>query len=66
MHPHIFPKVQATIEEVPNGKAPTKSVNPDEAVAFGAAVQSAGMVPSGVAGGGDACALVELEIALPS
>merc|ERR1712072_207271 len=34
-------KVQAMIQEFFNGKEPCKSINPDEAVAFGAAVQAA-------------------------
>ena len=33
-----MPKVQATVETI-FGKAPSKSVNPDEAVAMGAAIQ---------------------------
>jgi molecular chaperone DnaK len=33
-----MPKVQQTVQEV-FGKQPTKSVNPDEAVAMGAAIQ---------------------------
>jgi L1 cell adhesion molecule like protein len=36
-----IPKVQAMIQEFFNGKEPCKSINPDEAVAFGAAVQAA-------------------------
>merc|ERR1712153_164832 len=36
-----IPKVQAMITEFFNGKEPCKSINPDEAVAFGAAVQAA-------------------------
>jgi L1 cell adhesion molecule like protein len=36
-----IPKVQAMIKEFFNGKEPCKSINPDEAVAFGAAVQAA-------------------------
>merc|ERR1711959_817306 len=35
-----IPKVQAMIQEFSNGKEPCKSINPDEAVAFGAAVQA--------------------------
>merc|ERR1712087_733711 len=35
------PKVQSMIQEFFNGKEPCKSINPDEAVAFGAAVQAA-------------------------
>jgi len=34
-----IPKVQALIKEYFNGKEPHKGINPDEAVAFGAAVQ---------------------------
>ena len=34
-----IPKVQAMIKEYFNGKEPNKGVNPDEAVAYGAAVQ---------------------------
>jgi len=36
-----IPKVQALIQELFNGKEPNKSINPDEAVAYGAAVQAA-------------------------
>jgi len=36
-----IPKVQQLIKEFFNGKEPCKSINPDEAVAFGAAVQAA-------------------------
>jgi heat shock protein 1/8 len=36
-----IPKVQAMIKEFFNGKEPCKSINPDEAVAYGAAVQAA-------------------------
>jgi heat shock protein 1/8 len=36
-----IPKVQAMIQEFFNGKQPNNSINPDEAVAFGAAVQAA-------------------------
>ena len=34
-----IPKVQALIRDYFNGKEPNKGVNPDEAVAYGAAVQ---------------------------
>jgi molecular chaperone DnaK (HSP70) len=34
-----IPKVQQLIKDFFNGKEPNKGVNPDEAVAFGAAVQ---------------------------
>jgi endoplasmic reticulum chaperone BiP len=34
-----IPKVQQLIKDYFNGKEPNKGVNPDEAVAFGAAVQ---------------------------
>merc|ERR1719478_189951 len=36
-----IPKVQQMIKEFFNGKDPCKSINPDEAVAYGAAVQAA-------------------------
>jgi len=36
-----IPKVTSLIQEFFNGKEPNKSINPDEAVAFGAAVQAA-------------------------
>uniref|UniRef100_A0A0G4F3G9 Heat shock protein 70 n=1 Tax=Chromera velia CCMP2878 TaxID=1169474 RepID=A0A0G4F3G9_9ALVE len=36
-----IPKIQALITEFFNGKEPCKSINPDEAVAYGAAVQAA-------------------------
>merc|ERR1719443_2630500 len=36
-----IPKVQSMLQEFFNGKEPNKSINPDEAVAFGAAVQAA-------------------------
>merc|ERR1719353_2279384 len=35
-----IPKVQAMIQEFFNGKEPNRSINPDEAVAYGAAVQA--------------------------
>ena len=36
-----IPKVQQLISDYFGGKAPNKGVNPDEAVAYGAAVQGA-------------------------
>merc|ERR1711990_1252930 len=36
-----IPKVQSLIKEFFNGKEPCRSINPDEAVAYGAAVQAA-------------------------
>eukprot|EP01012_Entosiphon_sulcatum_P024863 TRINITY_DN3012_c0_g1_i1.p2 TRINITY_DN3012_c0_g1~~TRINITY_DN3012_c0_g1_i1.p2 ORF type:complete len:660 (-),score=201.07 TRINITY_DN3012_c0_g1_i1:41-2020(-) len=36
-----IPKVQALIKDFFNGKEPNKGINPDEAVAYGAAVQAA-------------------------
>ena len=36
-----IPKVQELIKQFFNGKEPCKSINPDEAVAYGAAVQAA-------------------------
>jgi heat shock protein 5 len=46
-----IPKVQALIEEYFGGKQASKGINPDEAVAFGAAVQ--GGILSGEEGTGD-------------
>merc|ERR1712093_542458 len=36
-----IPKVQALLQEFFNGKEPSRSINPDEAVAYGATVQAA-------------------------
>merc|ERR1712083_944367 len=36
-----IPKIQSMVSEFFNGKQPCKSINPDEAVAYGAAVQAA-------------------------
>merc|ERR1712196_394895 len=44
-----IPKVQAMIQEFFNGKEPCKSINPDEAVAYGAAVQAAILTGEGSA-----------------
>ena len=44
-----IPKVQQMIQEFFNGKEPCKSINPDEAVAFGAAVQAAILTGEGSA-----------------
>jgi len=44
-----IPKVQAMIQEFFNGKEPNRSINPDEAVAFGAAVQAAILTGEGSA-----------------
>ena len=35
-----IPKVQQLLKEYFNGKEPSKGINPDEAVAYGAAVQA--------------------------
>ena len=43
-----IPKVQALIKDFFNGKEPSKGINPDEAVAYGAAVQ--GSILSGEGG----------------
>ena len=42
-----IPKVQQLITEFFNGKEPNKSINPDEAVAYGAAVQAAILTKQG-------------------
>jgi len=42
-----IPKVQKLLEDFFHGKALNKSINPDEAVAYGAAVQAAILDPSG-------------------
>lgn len=34
-----IPKIQSLIKEFFNGKEPNRGINPDEAVAYGAAVQ---------------------------
>merc|ERR1711912_209570 len=44
-----IPKVQSMIQEFFNGKEPCKSINPDEAVAYGAAVQAAILTGEGSA-----------------
>merc|ERR1712023_578777 len=36
-----IPKIQTMLQEFFNGKEPNKSINPDEAVAYGATVQAA-------------------------
>ena len=41
-----IPKIQQLIKEYFNGKEPCKSINPDEAVAYGAAVQAAILCPT--------------------
>ncbi|ODO00221.1 chaperone DnaK [Cryptococcus amylolentus CBS 6273] len=46
-----IPKVQQLLKEYFNGKEPSKGINPDEAVAYGAAVQ--GGILSGEAGSSD-------------
>jgi len=46
-----IPKVQELLKEYFNGKEPTKGINPDEAIAYGAAVQ--GGILSGEEGLGD-------------
>lgn len=52
-----IPKVQQLVKEFFNGKEPSRGINPDEAVAFGAAVQ-AGVL----SGEGDTQDLVLLDV----
>ncbi len=47
-----IPKVQELLKEYFDGKEPNKGVNPDEAVAFGAAAQGAILGGEGEEGGG--------------
>lgn len=54
-----IPKVQSLLQEY-FGKAPSKAINPDEAVAYGAAVQ--GGILSGEAGTED---VVLIDVRLP-
>merc|ERR1712023_609046 len=52
-----IPKIQSLVKEYFNGKEPSKGINPDEAVAYGAAVQ-AGVL----SGEGDADGIVLLDV----
>merc|ERR1712113_689686 len=52
-----IPKIQQLVKEFFNGKEPSKGINPDEAVAYGAAVQ-AGVL----SGEGDADGIVLLDV----
>jgi heat shock 70kDa protein 1/2/6/8 len=56
-----IPKVQQLLKEFFNGKEPCKSINPDEAVAFGATVQAA--ILSGQDSGGKLDELLLLDVA---
>uniref|UniRef100_A0A914VPZ4 Endoplasmic reticulum chaperone BIP n=1 Tax=Plectus sambesii TaxID=2011161 RepID=A0A914VPZ4_9BILA len=56
-----IPKVQQLITEFFNGKKPSRGINPDEAVAFGAAVQ-AGVIAGVIAGEDDTGNLVLLDV----
>merc|ERR1711912_34185 len=55
-----IPKVQSMIQEFFNGKEPCKSINPDEAVAFGATVQAA--ILSGSDKSGNLSGLLLLDV----
>merc|ERR1719301_277574 len=52
-----IPKVQALIKDFFNGKEPSRGINPDEAVAYGAAVQA------GILGGVVESEMVLLDVA---
>jgi len=56
-----IPKVQTMLQEFFNGKEPNKSINPDEAVAYGATVQAA--ILSGSDKGGKLDELLLLDVA---
>jgi len=56
-----IPKVEQLLVSFFNGKEPCKSINPDEAVAYGAAVQAA--ILSGESGGGKLDELLLLDVA---
>jgi len=56
-----IPKVQQLLQEFFNGKELCKSINPDEAVAYGAAVQAA--ILSGQSSGGKLDELLLLDVA---
>jgi len=55
-----IPKVQQLLQDFFNGKELCKSINPDEAVAYGAAVQAA--ILSGQSGGGKLDELLLLDV----
>jgi len=55
-----IPKVEQLLINFFNGKEPCKSINPDEAVAYGAAVQAA--ILSGESGGGKLDELLLLDV----
>ena len=42
-----IPKIQKLVKDFFNGKEPNRGINPDEAVAYGAAVQAAILSDSG-------------------
>ena len=46
-----IPKIQQLVKEFFNGKEPSRGINPDEAVAYGAAVQAGVLSPDEDPGG---------------
>lgn len=56
-----IPKVQSLLQEFFHGKEPNRSINPDEAVAYGAAVQAA--ILNGSQGGNTTADLLLLDVA---
>lgn len=57
-----IPKVQQLLKEYFEGKEPNKGINPDEAVAYGAAVQVSGWVTACLSSSLTNCCLDSLRL----